>query len=110
MFWLLTDFNEIEDDRVYGLIENARGPRDIRAGDAVVVHDGGEHAFGIVEAVQGGLVTVEVEWGTFGLPPARIEIVGGAGERIIAEGIAYTGASQPIETEVHDAVLTPHDS
>jgi hypothetical protein len=67
MFKLLVDFNEVRDDRVRGLQRYAEGPRTLRQGDWVLVHDDGEEeAWGGVEAVEGDLVRVRVDWRTFG--------------------------------------------
>jgi hypothetical protein len=69
MFRLLTDFNEIDGDRVRGLVEDLEGPRPITVGDRLLVYDGGDEAAGTVERIDHGLVYVIVDWSTFG--PAR---------------------------------------
>jgi hypothetical protein len=64
---LLVDFNEVHRDRVEGLQRYAEGPRALREGDTVLVHDdGSEEAIGRVDRVAGDLVRVAVTWGTFG--------------------------------------------
>jgi hypothetical protein len=77
MFRLLTDFNEIDGDRVRGLeedlqlVEELHQARSIQPGDRVLVHDGGEEAAGVVDRVENGLIYVLVDWSTFG-PERRV--------------------------------------
>lgn len=66
MFKLLTDFNDVINDHVRGLIEDAEGPRAVLVGDRVLLHDDGEHeAWGTVTEVRDGLVRVRMEWETW---------------------------------------------
>ena len=66
MFRLLTDFNNIQNGAVVGLPEDAEGPRPLRVGDRVLLHDGGEHeAWGKVTHVAAGLLGVKVDMTTW---------------------------------------------
>lgn len=74
MFRLLVDFNEVHDDCVRGLQEYAEGPRPLRKGDAVLVHDdGGEEALATVREAEGDLVTLAVNWSTFGAAGRQLQ-------------------------------------
>jgi hypothetical protein len=74
-FRLLTDFNESSGDSVHGLQRYVDGPRELRVRDRVILHDDGEEeALGLVEAVDGELVRVAVDWATFG-PAGRFRIL-----------------------------------
>ncbi len=65
-FQLLVDFNDIRQGRVSGLQQFASGPRDLRAGDLVLLHDDGEHnVWGTVVSLQRDLVEVELDWRTW---------------------------------------------
>lgn len=68
MFRLLTDFNDIREGNVTGLLEDAEGPQHLRVHDRVLLHDDGEHeAWGIVREIRNGLVHARIDWGTWGL-------------------------------------------
>lgn len=74
MFKLLADFNEIEDGVVKGLLEDATGPRPLRVKDRVLLHDDGEHeVWGVVGNIEKGLVSVTLDWDTWG-PAGRYRI------------------------------------
>jgi hypothetical protein len=89
-FKLLTDFNGIHDDRIEGLQRYSEGPRDLRVGDRVLVHDdGNEEALGLVEAVAGELVRVKLDWATFG--PAGHLVFGPNGAWWVKTAVAKAG-------------------
>lgn len=106
MFRLLTDFNEIDGDRVRGLVEDVQPveeARPIEPGDRVLVHDGGEEAAGVVDRIENGLIYVLVDWSTFG--PERSVHTGPHGVwwaalsdhvRMQDEGIAVTIDGVPV--------------
>jgi hypothetical protein len=71
MFELLVDFNEIQDDVVAGLIEDASGPLNI--GDQVLLHDDGEHECrGTVDRIEGGLVYLRIDWSSWASTRERV--------------------------------------
>lgn len=73
MFRLLTDFNDIHDSTVTGLLEDAEGPQSLRIHDRVLLHDDGEHeAWGTVREIDNGLVRARLDWRTWG-PPGRYQ-------------------------------------
>jgi hypothetical protein len=73
MFRLLTDFNDIREGTVTGLLEDVEGPHDLRVHDRVLLHDDGEHeAWGTVREVSNGLVRARIDWSTWG-PAGRYQ-------------------------------------
>jgi hypothetical protein len=111
MFTLLVDFNEIRDDRVRGLQRYATGPRALEPEDRVLVHDDGEEeAWGAVEAVEGGLVHVRVDWATFG-PAGRFHYLPNGGWVAGSAKIVIGERGEPNRLQVIDAsddALVPH--
>ena len=91
MIRLLTDFNDIEDgDLVTGLVENAP---DASVGDRVLLHDDGAHeAFGRVESIANGIVTVRLDWATWG-PPRK---AANSGTKVFAS-TAGTASPTPLD-------------
>jgi hypothetical protein len=66
MFRLLTDFNDINNGVVVGLPEDVEGPRALRIGDRVLLHDDGQHeAWGTVTRLLPGLVGLGVDLSTW---------------------------------------------
>jgi 5,6,7,8-tetrahydromethanopterin hydro-lyase len=118
MFRLLVDFNEIHNDRVAGLQLYSEGPRRLRAGDRVLVHDGaGEEALGRVESVDDGLIEVLVDWATFGAASTGAEYrTLSVGEALVGEGneVAHVDAlvgskTGPVGTAFASALVKQRD-
>jgi hypothetical protein len=73
MFKLRVDFNDVREGHVRGLVEDASGPRALRTGDRVLLHDDEHEAWGTVSAVEGGLVRAAIDCASWG-PPRHREV------------------------------------
>jgi hypothetical protein len=89
MFRLLTDFNDVRDGCVTGLLEDVQGPQALRVHDRVLLHDDGEHeAWGNVRELANGVVRARIDWSTWG-PAGRYQ--GRAGAFMIVGEFDVTG-------------------
>lgn len=115
MLRLLVDFDRVRDGMVRGRLEDATGPRPLRVGDRVLLHDGGGHeAWGVVHALERDLAPVAIDWATWGpprtrevqplgwwTPPSRVHRAESpprviAGPRIPPRGVNSTGPKPPV--------------